>query len=100
MQEAPLAALKKDPELQGTIKVQAEISRLMRRTVASLISSFDPNTCQFYTSEQETAETEKTFRDTAIVLTAIERAGKNVMDRVGQGCEQDGRRRPLHNFRR
>ncbi len=85
MQEAPLAALKKDPELQGTIKVQAEISRLMRRTVASLISSFDPNTCQFYTSEQEKAETEKTFRDTAIVLTAIERAGKNVMDRVGGG---------------
>jgi AAA+ superfamily predicted ATPase len=85
MQEAPLAALKKDFQLQGTIEVQAEISRLMRRTVASLISSFDPSTCQFYTSEREKAKTEKTFRDTAIVLAAIERAGKNVMDRVGGG---------------
>ncbi len=66
--------------LDEAVRLHQEVRELMHGTVVSLLACYSPKERMFYTSIHEKYGKKVHSRDTAIVLAALETAGKDVMD--------------------
>src|SRR3989442_4255541 len=83
----------REEEVEKASRICEELTSLMHETLVSLLLCFkeeqNSKPCGFYTSRFPDHEGETTFRDSAIVLTAIETAGKEIMDLTTGAIQED-----------
>lgn len=76
--------------VEHVIKDNDDVRALMNSALVSLLTSFDSTTECFYTYlVQDQAPSAGTYRDTAIVLTAVENVAKDLMDFADKNAPGD-----------